>query len=272
MNTDQLNQFVDQVQRLWQTHVPPEYQVPVLPVAVGMLLFGVGVSVLGAKLARFGITCGFAGVGVLVALALAPAIGVSTVAALVVGVLLAGGIGYALFRLWVGLAAAVFFSAVALGVYGSQVVAPHFIAYDPAATFNGTFSLPDPSADDTTAERALSDMRAWADDFWLYVQSREADVNRRILGIGLGAALVGLLLGMMLPRLILIVASSVVGTLMVMSGLAGLAARSRIDLPQAAGQHGRVVAVAGLVFLLASLLLQTLLTRKTPPRAALPAE
>jgi hypothetical protein len=266
MNADQLTQFLDQVQRLWETHVPPEYQVPVLPVAVGSLLLGIGLSVLGAKLARVGVTLGFVAVGVLLASALAPIIHTPVIAVVLIGALLAGGIGYALFRLWVGLAAAAFFAAIAVGTYGSQVVVPRFIEYDPAYKFNGTFTLPDKAEGDTTSDRVLSDLQTWADDFWLYVQSREVDVNKRIWGMGLGAALIGLVLGMLLPRFTLIVATSMVGTLMVMSGLAGLAAQLHVDLPAAAGQHGRILAVAGIVFLGASLLLQMLLTRKAPPR------
>ena len=273
MNAEQLTQFVDQVQRLWQTHVPPEYQVPVLPVAIGMLVLGIGLSVLGAKLARLGITLGFAAVGALAAMPLAPSINQPVAAVALIGSLVSGGLGYALFRLWVGLAAATLLTAIAVGVYGGQVVVPHFMAYDSTQNFDGSFSLPAAAEEQTPAnQQTLSDLETWASDFWVYVQSRETDVNKRVCGIGLAAGMLGLLVGMLLPRLTVIVASSVVGTFLVMSGLAGLAARFHLDLPQAAGQHGRAIALAGIVFWCASLLLQALLTRPAPPRVEAAAE
>ena len=272
MNADQLTQFVEQVHGVWETHVPTQYQVSVFPVALGLLLLGIGLSVLGAKLARAGITCGLGVAGALLALAFAPLIDVPTIVVILIGTFVAGGIGYGLFRLWVGLVAAAFFSAVAIGAYGSRAVVPHFVEYQSVQDFDGTFTLREAPGtfDSETSRDALADVRAWADDFWLYIQSKQVDVNRRILLLGVGSALLGLLLGALLPRLTLIVTTSVVGTIMVMSGLAALAARFQVDLPQAVGQHERVVATAGIVFLLASLLLQTLLTRKAPVPA--PAE
>ena len=108
----------------------------------------------------------------------------------------------------------------------------------------------------------LSDIQSWAGDFWLYVQSQETDVNRRIQWVGLVAALAGLLLGSMLPRFTLIITSSVVGTVLVMAGLAGLGTQFGVDIAQAGEQHRQIVGAAALVFLFASLLLQSLLTRK----------
>ena len=264
MNADQISQFIDQVQRLWETHVPAAHQVPALPAAVVLLVVGIGLSVLGARLARFGITCGFGAVGAFVALALGPVGNVPTFALVLIGALIAGGIGFALFRLWVGLAAAALFSVAAVGAYGGQVVMPHFLEYEPAYNFDGTFALSDP-AGDATADDALSDLQTWAEGFWFQVQSQETDVNRRILGVGLAAGLVGILLGALLPRFTLIITSSVMGTVLVMAGLAGFASQLQVDIPQATTQHARVVAAAGGVFLVASLLLQALLTRKAPP-------
>jgi len=295
MNANQLSELVDVVRRLWETHVPAEFQVPVLPVAIGILVVGIGLSVLGAKLARSGITCGFAAGGMLIALALP--IGLPLVVAVLVGTVVIGGIGYMLFRLWVGLAMAVFFAAVAAGAYGSHTVVPHLLTYESTHDFEGTFTLPDPSQTSAsfraftfvessetarsfasvttsgaaTAENVLSNVRAWADDFWLYVKEQEVDVNRRMLGIAMGAALFGLLLGMVLPRFTLIGVSAVVGTVLVMSGLAGMASHYQVDLQPTAELHGKTVAVAGIVFLFASVLLQAMLTRKAsaPPRSQL---
>lgn len=290
MNTNQLTELVDVLHKLWETHVPVEHQVPVLPVAIGMLILGTGLSVLGAKLARLGIIGGFVGTGVLIALAATPAIGLPMIAMVLLGALIVGGIGHVLFRLWVGLAMAAFFAVAAVGTYGSQTVVPHLLTYQSAHDFEGEFTLPVGSRQSaqctrstsversgtgvtvsshaacytSTAQDVLSDVRAWADDFWLYVSEREVDVNRRILGIGLGAALIGLLLGAVLPRFTLIAVTAVMGTGLVMSGLAGLASYFQVDVPLATGQHGRPLAVAGIVFLFASVLLQTMLTRKAP--------
>lgn len=271
MNADQLTQFLDQVQRLWDAHVPAGYQVPLYPVAVGMLLVGIGLSVLGAKLARPGITCGFGALGALAGAALAPELDWPLAVVIILGTAIGAVVGYGLFRLWVGLAAAAFLTTLTVGVYGGQIVVPHFIDYEPLHTFDGNFALPSASEEDP-AECKLSTVKTWARDFWLYVQSREADVNKRILGIGLVAALAGLLLGALLPRLTLIITSSLVGTVLVMSGLAGLATLCGIELAQAYERHGQIVGAAALIFLSSSLLLQSLLTRKAPRPAPPPAD
>lgn len=264
MSTEQLTQFVDQLRELWVYHVPPECQVPVLPVAIGMLVVGIGLAVLGAKLARFGIACAFGVGGVMAAAAVANHVEWPFIAVCLLGVILGAVIGHLLFRLWVGLAAAALLSVVAVGAYGGQVVSPHFVEYHRSHEFEGEFTLPDTSSYETTDD-AISDIHAKANDFWLYVQSKETDVNKRILVVGLAAALAGFLLGSLLPRLTLIVGSSVVGIVLVMSGLAGVATHLQMDLAQAAPQYQGLIGVAGLVFLIASLLLQCLLTRPAPP-------
>ncbi|MCK4660303.1 MAG: hypothetical protein KAV82_12340 [Phycisphaerae bacterium] len=296
MNTDHLTQFAEQVHGLWQTNIPPEYQVPVFPVAVGMLVIGIGLSVLGAKLARWGITCAFGAAGVAVAAALAPGIDLSTIAVIVIGAIVAGGIGYWMFRLWVGLAAAALFGVVAVGFYGSHAVVPHFLEYQSGYDFNnavampqagdietftavyhaeddkaGTVSLARTFASEAGAD-ALSGLRAWAEDFWVYVQSQEADVNKWIPGIGLAAGLIGFLLGVFRSRFTLILGTAMVGITLVMSGLAGLAAKMQLNVPQAIGQHTQAICIAGVLMLLASILLQALLTRKVPGKTPAPQE
>ena len=252
--------------------MPAEYAAPVLPVAVGMLVVGVVLSVLGAKLARFGIAAGFVLAGVAAASVIAPHVNWPFVAVVVLGIVIGWAFGHLLFRLWVGLGAAALCMALALGVFGSQVVLPHFLEYDPTPSFDGTFSLPDPVAPDLnidnpdSVEQALAGVHERAEDFWLYVQSQEVDVNRHIALVGLVAGVIGLLVGSLLPRLTLIVGSSVMGTSLVMSGLAGLAARVfNIDLTRASTDHGGAILASSLVFLVASLVLQSLLTRSAPP-------
>ncbi|MCP4590652.1 MAG: hypothetical protein GY842_07905 [bacterium] len=273
MDAHQITQFLDQIERLWVSQVPPEYQIPALPVAVGALVAGIVLSVLGAKLARFGIACAFGVLGIMAGVLLAPGVNLPEAVIVVLGALVVGGLGYGLFRLWVGISAAAFFGVVAVSIYGSQAVVPHFVEYDPAYRLDSTCIVSETIVTDTGGcdrfDTVLSDLRMWADDFWLYVQHRETDVNRKVLGIGLGAGLLGLLLGTIIPRLTLIVVSSVVGTVLVMSGLAGLAAEFHLDLSRAGMEHGRFAAAAGITFLLASLLLQTLLTRQ-PPAAPRP--
>ena len=100
-------------------------------------------------------------------------------------------------------------------------------------------------------------------------------VNRKLddaAVIGIVAALLGLLLGAVATRPALIVCTALFGTALVGSGLAALAAALVPDHYHSALNHPGWLGGAGAVLLLASLVLQTALTRPPPASpAAAPA-
>ena len=275
MNTEQIGQVIQQLQGLWDAHVPSQYHLPVVPTALGFLILGVGLAVLGARLARGGLTLACASLGGLVAFSLRSHVSWSPSLLLAAGMVAGGVLGYVLFRLWVGVAAAAVCSLFALGVYGSRMIVPHFVDYDSVHNFNGSFVIPEAAESDISSPAesggpSVERVEAWFRDFWLYVKSKESDVNTWVAGIALGAALFGFGVGSVLPRFTLILGTACLGTTLVLSGMAALAKHSKADLYDAALANPRTVGIVGLVLVATSLVLQGLLTRR-PAAAAAPA-
>lgn len=267
MNAESLSQIVERLRALWELHVPAQYHPPALPAAALALILGIGIAVLGARVARGGATLVFACIGGLAAWSLQSHVNWSPALVLAGGMLAGALAGFVLFRVWVGLAAAAVLAALALGVYGNHHIAPHFVEYDAAHNFNGAFVIPEAPASDTSPGK-LDRLHAWWQDFWLYVQSKESDVNTWVAGVALVSAVMGFAVGSLLPRLTLILGSGCLGTALVLAGIAVLAKHSSADLYQAALANPRVIGIVSLVLLGVSLLLQGLLTRQTRPAAA----
>lgn len=277
MNAERIAQILEQLRGVWDLHVPAQYHPPAVPVAMGLLILGIGMAVLGARMARGGLTFAFACIGGLTAFAFRSHVNWHPAALLGGGMAIGAMCGFLLFRLWIGVAAAGLCAALALGVYGSRNVAPHFAAYDSTHNFNGVFTVPEASASDTEAvssapslEAHFDQLKSWCRDFWLYVQSQESDVNLWVAGVALGAGLFGFLLGSVLPRLTLIVGTACLGTTLVLSGFAALAHHANTQVYEAAVARPQTVGVVGLVLLATSLVLQGLLTRRpaiAPKRA-----
>jgi hypothetical protein len=273
MNAERITQVLEQLRGMWELHVPAQYHPPAAPTGFALLMLGIGIAVLGARMARGGLTLAFALAGGLVAFAFRTHVNWNPPVVLGAGMLAGALCGFLLFRLWIGVAAAGLCAALAVGFYGSRNVAPHFVSYDSTHNFNGVFTVPealpearasDSAAADSipTLEAHFDQFKSWCRGFWLYVQSQESDVNVWIAGIALGAGLFGFLLGSVLPRLTLIAGSASLGTLLVLSGFAALAHYANTQVYDAAISRPRVVGLVGVVLLVTSVVLQALLTRR----------
>lgn len=272
---NELTTIWEQFSLFLSQHVPAGFLQQAGWVAVGTLVLGIGISVLGAKLARFAMTSAFVVGGFAAGFFFGQAFGYTSLLCGFVGAALIGAIGFLTFRLWVGVTAATLLCVVALGVFGQQRLLPHvgefqqsMMAWSPT---DGPveFSVPTPEEQAALRDRTPEQ---WAEQFWSYVKLRDLDADRQVRVIGIVALLTGLLLGMVAVRATLIIGTSVVGTILVSTGVATLFARFVPDGYHAGFQHAGVVGIGVGSFLATSVILQTLVTRSARSRSEEPAD
>jgi hypothetical protein len=267
---DQLADLLTQIAGFVRQHVPPEQLPRADLTAAGLALVGVLLSTLGAKLARPGVTLLFAGLGVVAAGTFLARLDLPPAARYVLAAVVFGVVGFAAFRLWVGLATGALLAAIAVGAYGSQRILPDWESYTETYTAaSAEYVIPDePIADRDPWESLAESSR----DFWAHVTAQDTDLERNTLLIAAVAGIFGLVLGAIAVRFTLVVSTALLGTLLVVSGLGlGLHALS----PEALARlpdHPKLVTGAVLGFLAASLILQTLLTRRPPQPRPAPAK
>jgi len=250
-------------------HAPADVLRSAIPAAIVMLVAGVGISVLGAKLARFGMTTGFVVVGGALGAAFAKEFNFAPIICVLGGALLVGVIGFQTFRLWVGLGAALVFSSLVMGTFGYQKVVPYMSEFrqqtaEPRIESPIAFALP--SREDQVAQRERTPQQ-WAQEFWTYLTERDAATAQNTKALSLVALLTGLCMGILAVRWALIIATSLVGTVLVTSAMATLLTNSVPESCQAFQRNPSLVGVGVGGFLVTSLILQTMLSRKSAPAA-----
>src|ERR1043166_8615930 len=100
---DQVASILDQLRLFAVQHAPDRMPTGAIPVALILLLAGVGISVLGAKFARFGLTAAFVVAGGMLGDRFAFVFDFPRVPCVAVGAFLIGLIGFQTFRVWVGI-------------------------------------------------------------------------------------------------------------------------------------------------------------------------
>lgn len=253
----QLRAFVEQ-------HVSVDAVSNALPIAIVALVVGIGLSVLGAKLARPGVTFALALAGGLVGVKYAQAGGFPVVVVGLVGALMFAAIAHLTFRMWVGVATALVCSSIALGTLGQQRVLPHYGEFEkvtvPAA--HSGVNLPMPSS--PPQEYFSRPPGEFFQQLWDYVKQKDSAVQLDAGLLGFGAGFIGLFLGVVAVRWMLILSTSIVGTALVAAGVVTLFDVCVPDSYQAFQAHPAAMGMGVGAFLVTSLILQTLLTRKTP--------
>jgi len=263
---------LEQLRVFFVQHAPTSMPTGSVPVAVVCLVGGIVLSVLGAKFARFGLTTAFVLLGGLLGAGFADGLSFSRAACIPVGALLFGVIGFQTFRLWVGVASAAVLSAIVLGTFGSQRVAPHVAEFQQLSPWvisdSSAQSIPGttaeyviPTRDQQTAYVERSP-RQWASEFWSYLSERDASTARNGQAIAALTTLGGLCLGLLAVRLALVVSTSLMGTVLVTTGMATLLTHSVPDSYQAFQKNPTLVGVGIGAFLVTSLALQAMLMRK----------
>lgn len=264
---NQLETIMEQVRLFVTQHIPVEVLHQVLPFGLVCLAAGIVFSVLGAKLARFGISGAFAVAGAVFGMFFARQTGFPAIVCSLIGALALGVVGYHTVRMWVGVAAAAVFALVALGVFSYQKVMPHladFKASPNGALVSGDLnSFTVPSPDDQQAYRDRNP-RQFATELWAFAVAKDASLERNGKAVGLLAIVAGLSLGVAAARWALILTTSLLGTGLVTTAMGTLAHAYTPASYQSLQERPALIGVGIGAFLLTSLIVQTLLTRKAP--------
>lgn len=263
-----MESIIEQVRTLVVQHVPGEVMQGALPFGVVCLVAGIGLSVLGAKLSRFGMTTGFALLGTLAGTRFAAGMGYPAAVCGLVGALAFGIIGYQTFRLWVGVAAAAVLAAVALGVFGYQHGLDDVQAFMQRSPLSASAAAPTdalhiPSPDEQQAYVDYG-FGQWLGDLRNYVKAQDAQFEHRARSIAILAMVIGLCLGVLAVRSAAIVSTSVVGTGLVAASIATLLVHFAPQGYQALTSRAGFVGMGLGGFLVTSLIVQTMLTRPVP--------
>lgn len=265
----EIQSFLERTRQLIVQHAPNDVLESALPVAIVCLVAGVGLSVLGAKLSRVGLTTAVATAGGYLGLFIGREIGFAPVPCGLIGAAMAGIIGYQTFRIWVGVAAALVFSTAALGFFGYHQVLPYVEEFESqidatpsiGSVAQGSFALHTAAVQKAGSERTL---QKWVQELLTYVAKKDAKIPRRGRALGLMAFLGGLFFGVLAMRTALIVSTSVVGTALVTTATGTLLTQ---HVPQFYSALHAKPATLGMVigaFFVGSLVVQALVTRKAP--------
>ena len=187
-----------------------------------------------------------------------------------------GVVGYKLFRLWVGVAAAALFAVIAGSAVGYNDVWPQLADYGPPPAVSAPSVAQASAASSGDAEdrgAALGQwwsqqrpaLDQWARGFWDHAKTQNQNVGRNVTLSVLFAAIVGLGLGIFASRLTAVTITSVAGTLLLTGGATALVRAWRADVYNNAMNQPAMMGAALGIFLLASFSLQMLLTRSDKP-------
>jgi hypothetical protein len=283
-----INQFIQGLQSLAGQHLPNNANVPaVTAVAVVLVVVGLVLAVLGAKLARGMLTFGFVIAGIGVGAAVGGRFDAPLAVSGLLGATTCGLLGFVMYRLWVGVLTGVVLVMILSSTYGAKTMAPDWKAYvdrrgdAPALSAPGgvgggsvtvssgageMFTTPDP---ETQARFLNPEFSDWLRGFWDFTSTNDPGKVRKLMLISGCLALFGLISGLLAVRFTLVTITSIVGTTMLLSGATVLIQQVLPDLYSAFMDHPQAVAMSGGTFLLGSLVLQSLLTRphKAPPEA-----
>lgn len=264
---------LEQLRTFLVQSLPSETFANAVPVAILVLIVGVAISVLGAKLARVGVTAGFVGLGAYAGYRFGVSADFPPPLCALIAAGMIGVIGHLTFRLWVGAAVAVVLTSLALGSFSYEKLLPHVESFEQTqmvalpASAQGTseFAIPTPDEQQAYVKRSPREL---ATQFWDYATAQDGDLPRRAQAIGLAALVTGLFIGVVAVRWALVISTSLLGTALVAGGVGALFASFSPGSYQAFLTHPALGAMAAGLFMLTSLCLQAMLTRKTPSEGA----
>lgn len=263
---NELVSIVQQGQQFFVQHAPAEMLTRAIPAGLALLVVGIGLSVLGAKFARFGLTGAAVILGGWAGMSFGQANGFPPILCVMIGALLVGIIGYQTFRVWVGLGTAAVVTLIAFSVFGHQEIRPYVSEFDQnnpsaavAAPGSTEFTLPSAVDQQGYLERRPEQ---WAGQFWSYLEARDPGVTQNARGLFAVALLSGLCVGLLATRWALILSTSLIGTLLVVIGAATVLVKSVPDSLAAFDKNPGLAAAGIAGFLITSLILQSLLSRK----------
>jgi hypothetical protein len=260
----ELSPLIEQIREFALTNAPPAVLERTVAISIAFLVLGIGLSVLGAKLAKPAMATALGLLGAAGGAFYAQHAGFNQIIGALAGAAMFSLVAHLTFRIWVGVATAAVLSSLALGTFGFQHVAPHLAEFDGMVTWSPTegsqtFAVPTP--DEQTAYREHN-LNEWAGEFWSFATARDGALPINTQLVGFGAAAAGLFLGVVLVRWMLILATSVAGTMLVTTAAATVLSRFLAESYQPLLNHSGVMGMVVGAFFVSSLIIQTLLTRK----------
>ncbi len=261
-----LRPIIEQAQVFVSQHVPPALLERTLLIPLVFLVAGIGLSVLGAKLARPGLTTVFGAFGAYGGVLFAQAAGFAWPLGALIGAAMAATIGFLTFRVWVGTVTALVLTSLSLGAFGYQRVAPHLSEFDHVATWSPTtgtaeFAIPTPAEQQAYRDRSPAQ---WVERFWKFVTDKDASIQKNGGLLTAGVLVAGLFLGVVAMRWMLILSTSLLGTFLLITAVMTFLANRMQDSYQAFQSHSQIIGMGVGGLLVTSLIVQTLLTRKAP--------
>jgi len=256
--------ILDQLRQLLEDSGRTDLLTKSVPIAIVSLVAGIGISVLGAKLARPGMTLALALIGAVLGASFASEAGFPAPLGSIVAAAMFAAIAHHTFPMWVGVATAAVFSSVALGTFGQQRVLPHYSEFREIdwseAAGSVQFAVPTPQQQEVYLSRTPKE---YIQDFWTFATQKDASVAHDGKLLGIGAAVAGLFLGVIALRWMLILSTSLVGTALVITGVATVFSAC-VPGSYEALNHPAAMGMCAGGFMVTSLIVQTLLTRKAP--------
>lgn len=268
---DRLIQYGQQLADLVHHYVPAGAIPPALPTAVVVLIFGVGLCVLGAKLARWSVTIVLAVVGLTLGLRLSQQVDLSTPLCALFGALLLGGFTFYFHRFIVGIFTGVFLASVAFSFVSAEYVLPHWQDFDrverPVIGAVEDFH-PGTGVGNEALSAGWDKLEEYGSRFGSYLIEKEPRIKSYAAVSVIVAGLAGVAMGIFFCRFTLILFTAAFGTSLIGSGLAALGSYYGMDLAQTFRGSPELTAGALAAFFLVSVVLQTMLTRPEPAPAA----
>jgi hypothetical protein len=271
---NQYSEILEQFRGFVEQHVPAD----MLPngsqlVAGAIALVGAGVllSVLGARMARSALALVALLGGVAGGFRLSAHLGWdgrAQVLLIVATALGAALVGYYVYRIWVGAIVAALFAVGGALAFNHARLLPALANFDhPAYVATragaGKFAVPEAAAQ---SDEDRCQVCQWVGDFVSDLKARDPGVVQSVTIAALTWGCVGLLLGVLLTRMMLVLCTSAIGTALFAGGAALLAQQLRPnDYAHAMSRPGTLGLAIGACFL-ASVILQMLLTRRAPAR------
>lgn len=257
-----LTPLFDQIHAQLTQMVPHETLTRVIFLTIVFLAVGIVMSVLGAKMAKPAITGSFGLLGAALGVRFGHEGGYSAPLCALVAAAMFATVAHLTFRTWVGLATGVVVALVTLSTFGYSHVAPHVADFDRSGA--GVLVSTDGLGHDDAPLPSVLAPQEWATQFWTYLQEKDASVAQEGKLLAVAAMVVGLFLGVIAVRWMLILTTSVVGTALVVSAVGIFLNRFFPGSHHALVNNPAIVGVGVGGFLLTSLIVQLLLTRTAP--------
>jgi hypothetical protein len=251
---DQLRAELEPLLELIRHHVPPVYQQNALGGAALLAVFGLILALWGVRVYRAGLVVAFAGVGAWVGLAADQWLGMGRWFCLISSTLVFGALGFVLYRLWVGIGWAALLSLVAVSVLGVQQAWPQWSGFSEshlsgAAFAEAQFEVPSPAEQ---ARFNSPDPATVLKEFGSYLGQQVPGLKRNAGILAALAGVVGLLMGLLAVKLTVILASSLLGVLLLAASAGYCLSRFEPQaLEQAVSQPAAVWLGMGAAILLA---------------------